>query len=101
MTALGLIITAGFIGTDNPIIGIALGISTGALFSIAALRFGLLAVASFNLVGGTLSYMPLPLDPGAAYGANSLIVVVLLLGFLSYALRVSVGSRPLFRFALD
>ena len=40
-------------------------------------------------------------DLGAAYGTNTLIVLLILLAFLTYALRVSVGSRPLFRFALD
>jgi len=97
-----VLLTAGALtGTDNPAIGIVQGILGGALWSVAALRFGLLAVVSFILVANTLISTPLPLGPGAAYGMQSVVLLLLLLVFFLYALRVSVGSRSLFRFALE
>ena len=45
--------------------------------------------------------MPLPLDFGAPYAAQSVAVLAVLLAVALYAFRISLGSRPVFNLGLD
>jgi hypothetical protein len=47
----------------------------------------------YRLVLGAL---PVPIDAATPYALSTILVLTLMLALAGYALRVSIGSRPLF-----
>ena len=43
-----------------------------------------------------LSALPVPIDSAAPYSLSTILVLGLMLALAGYALRISIGSRPLF-----
>lgn len=70
-------------------------ILNGAIITLAAAGFGLLALMTMAMVTQTLTQIPLPLDFATPYVASNVIVLGLLLAMVVFAFRASLGGRPL------
>jgi hypothetical protein len=81
--------------------GMIAGAVNGLVMAVVTIRFGVLASVATGVAFLLLGGMPLPLDPGSAYWVESLLFLIPLLLMLAYAMRVSVGTQPLFRFGLE
>jgi hypothetical protein len=100
-TLLVVIGTLTALGGENAMVETPGAVVFGILMALTVTRFGLLAIVVFALFQQVLTALPMPLDFAAPYAASSLIVLLLLIGIAVYAFRIALGSRPVFRMALD
>jgi hypothetical protein len=87
------------LGGENVALETPFAVMQGVLLAWAVGRVGLLATVMMVFYRFTLSAMPLPLDSSSPYLLSTLLVLALLLALAGYALRISIGSRPLFSVA--
>jgi hypothetical protein len=59
-------------------------------------RVGLLAAATMWFYRFVFSFVPLPFQATAPYFMTTAIVFTIMIGIAAYAMRTSVGTRPLF-----
>jgi serine/threonine-protein kinase len=98
---LALVTTMIRIGGENFALEAPGALIFGTLIALMTARFGLLATFAGGLFGQLLIASPLPLDLGAAYAPQTIIVLFVLVALVLVALRISLGPRPVFGFALD
>src|SRR5262249_46547830 len=99
LAVMTVVLTLGQLGGEN------VGLETPFAFLQAAIatwsvgRIGLVGVAVMVLCRRVLGSLPLPLDLAAPYTPTTLIAMGLMLALAAYALRISIGTRPLFSVA--
>jgi hypothetical protein len=101
--AIGLAVVATMVrlGGENFALEAPGAIIGGSLVAFVTARYGLLASVAAAYFQGLLLTSPLPVDLGAAYAPQSVIILLILLGIVIAAFRISLGPRPDFALALD
>ena len=90
------LLTLAQLGGENVTLETPFAVLQGVLVAWTIGRVGLLGGAAMVLYRLVFSSVPLPLDFSAPYTLATLLVLALMLALAAYALRISVGSRPLF-----
>jgi hypothetical protein len=96
MVATMILLSLVNLGGENVALETPFAIAQGILMGWTIGRFGLLAGVVMWFFRIALSGIPLPIAATTPYTAATLLVIAVLLVTVGYALRISIGSRPLF-----
>jgi hypothetical protein len=94
--ALGVLVITMNLGQENVIAETIGAIVLSVLVVTALLRFGLLALIVAYTAQNLLQGFPVALDPSRWYFARGFVPVLIVLAFVLYGFRMSLGSRPVF-----
>jgi hypothetical protein len=92
----GLIAFLTSLGGENPWLEVPGAAAGAVLVALCTVRYGLLAAVAMWLSYEIFSELPLTLDFSRWYAAMSVPGLLLLLGLLLYAFRISLGGKPVF-----
>ena len=87
------------LGGENVALETPFAILQGVLMGWAMGRVGLLGTVVMVFYRLVLSALPVPIDSATPYSLSTILVLALMLAMVGYALRISIGSRPLFSVA--
>jgi len=99
--ALALISSMTSLGAENPVLEVPNAIFTGLLTAWIITRFGLLALIASFVVRWLVFITPLPFAASSPYAFQTAVCLLLVLSFVGWAFRTSLGGRPVFAFTLD
>lgn len=99
LVAMMVLLTLLQLGGENVGLETPFAVLQAVLGTWAVGRIGLLGGAAMWLYRLVLSGLPLPPAASAPYTPATLLLIGLMLALAAYALRISVGSRPLFSLA--
>ena len=91
--------TGGQLGGENVGLETSFAVLQAILVAVAIGRVGLLGTAAMWLYRIIFSILPMPVPIAAPYTPATVVVLGLMLALAAYAVRISVGSRPLFSVA--
>ena len=84
------------LGGENVALETPFAVLQGVLIGWVIGRIGLLATVVMVFYRFVLSAVPVPIDSATPYSLATILVLALMLALAAYALRISIGSRPLF-----
>jgi hypothetical protein len=96
LIAVMILLSLANLGGENVALETPFAIFQGVLMGWAIGRIGLLATTVMWFYRSVLGAAPLPFDASAPYAFSTILVLGFLLALAGYALRISIGSRPLF-----
>ncbi len=99
LVALTLVLTLAQLGGENSWLEIPFAVLQAVMMTWAIGRVGLLGGAAMVFYRVAFSSLPLPVNAAAPYVAATLLMVGVMLALAAYALRISIGTRPLFSVA--
>ena len=84
------------LGGENVALETPFAIFLGVTMGLVCGRFGLLTAVSLVVFLEFLAGLPLPFESSAPYALSTVLVLAVVVAIAGYALRISIGSRPLF-----
>ena len=96
LVAMMILMSLANLGGENVALETPFAVFQGVLMAWALGRVGLLAGATMWFYRIVFSSVPLPIHGAAPYALTTMLVFGLMLALAGYAMRISVGSRPLF-----
>ncbi|HKA18192.1 MAG TPA: serine/threonine-protein kinase [Blastocatellia bacterium] len=88
-----LLLSAG----GNPVLGLLGGGVVAALYVVALVRFGLIALLTLYWTNDLLGSLPLTIDPSAWYAGNTTVVITAVLALAVFAFYTSLGGQRVFQ----
>jgi len=91
----GFIVLLTNMGGENFLLETPFAILSTAVMMLALLRFGMVALVVTIFTADLLSAFPITFNLSRWYGANSLLMFVVIAAMLVYGVRSALGNRPL------
>jgi hypothetical protein len=95
LIAMLLLLSLAGLGGENVALETPFAVIRGVLMGWVVGRVGLLALTVMWFYAIVVSAIPIPVTASAPYAPVTVMVVVLMIALVGYALRISIGSRPL------